>query len=51
MVLWGLPIKGDFYKERIPSFKELTSSRGKTKCLPTTCQYLFQAYYLIVCMQ
>ncbi|KAA0060611.1 hypothetical protein E6C27_scaffold22G004890 [Cucumis melo var. makuwa] len=49
--LWsfgGLPIKGDFYEERIPSFKELTStSRDKTKCLPTTCQYLFQAYYSI----
>ncbi|KAA0057575.1 hypothetical protein E6C27_scaffold497G00470 [Cucumis melo var. makuwa] len=53
--LWsfgGLPIKGDFYEERIPSFKELTStSRDKTKCLPTTCQYLFQAYYSIVCTQ
>ncbi|TYK00336.1 hypothetical protein E5676_scaffold1923G00140 [Cucumis melo var. makuwa] len=52
--LWsfgGLPIKGDFYEERIPSFKELTStSRDKTKCLPTTCQYLFQAYYSIVSM-
>ncbi|KAA0046555.1 hypothetical protein E5676_scaffold403G00180 [Cucumis melo var. makuwa] len=53
--LWsfgGLPIKGDFYEERIPSFKELTSTlRDKTKCLPTTCQYLFQAYYSIVCTQ
>ncbi|TYK16278.1 uncharacterized protein E5676_scaffold21G00470 [Cucumis melo var. makuwa] len=49
--LWsfgGLPVKGDFYEKRIPSFKELTStSRDKTKCLPTTCQYLFQAYYSI----
>ncbi|KAA0057699.1 hypothetical protein E5676_scaffold970G00390 [Cucumis melo var. makuwa] len=47
--LWsfgGLPIKGDFYEERIPSLKELTStSRDKTKYLPTTCQYLFQASY------
>ncbi|KAA0047546.1 hypothetical protein E6C27_scaffold2963G00230 [Cucumis melo var. makuwa] len=43
---------GDFYEEKIPSFKELTStSRDKTKCLPTTCQYLFQAYYSIVCTQ
>ncbi|TYK04516.1 putative mitochondrial protein [Cucumis melo var. makuwa] len=43
---------GDFYEERIPSFKELTStSRDTTKCLPTTCQYLFQAYYSIVCTQ
>ncbi|TYK19639.1 hypothetical protein E5676_scaffold242G00260 [Cucumis melo var. makuwa] len=53
--LWsfrGLPIKGDFYEEMIPSFKELTStSRDKTKCLPTACQYLFQAYYSIVCTQ
>ncbi|KAA0025448.1 hypothetical protein E5676_scaffold68G00270 [Cucumis melo var. makuwa] len=53
--LWsfgGLPIKGDFYEERIPSFKELTStSRDKSKCLPMTCQYLFQAYYSIVCTQ
>ncbi|KAA0055865.1 uncharacterized protein E5676_scaffold943G00610 [Cucumis melo var. makuwa] len=53
--LWsfeGLPINGDFYEERIPSFKELTStSRDKTKCLPTTCQYLFQAYYSIGCTQ
>ncbi|KAA0060402.1 uncharacterized protein E5676_scaffold318G001520 [Cucumis melo var. makuwa] len=51
--LWsfgGLPIKGDFYEERIPSFKELISaSWDKTKCLPTTCQHLFQAYYSIVC--
>ncbi|KAA0058006.1 uncharacterized protein E6C27_scaffold274G003110 [Cucumis melo var. makuwa] len=40
--LWSfgdLPIKGDFYEERIPSFKELI------------CQYLFQAYYSIVCTQ
>ncbi|TYK06200.1 hypothetical protein E5676_scaffold287G00580 [Cucumis melo var. makuwa] len=53
--LWsfgGLSIKGDFYVERIPSFKELTStSRDKTKCLPMTYQYLFQAYYSIVCTQ
>ncbi|KAA0050333.1 hypothetical protein E6C27_scaffold88G00590 [Cucumis melo var. makuwa] len=53
--LWsfgGLPIKGDFYEERIPSFKELTStSWDKTKCLPTTYQYLFQTYYSIVCTQ
>ncbi|KAA0055892.1 hypothetical protein E6C27_scaffold438G00100 [Cucumis melo var. makuwa] len=53
--LWsfgGLCIKGDFYVERIPSFKELTStSRDKTKCLPMTYQYLFQAYYSIVCTQ
>ncbi|KAA0053373.1 uncharacterized protein E6C27_scaffold428G00300 [Cucumis melo var. makuwa] len=54
MDLWsfrGPPIKGDFYEESIPSFKELTFSRDKMKYLPTICQYLFQVYYSIVCTQ
>ena len=45
----GLPIKGEFYEEVIPSYKKLFSTRDKTKLI--TCQYLFQAYYSIICMQ
>ncbi|TYK06377.1 hypothetical protein E5676_scaffold163G00690 [Cucumis melo var. makuwa] len=44
--LWsfgGLPIKGDFYEERIPSFKELTfASLDKTKYLPMICNIFFR---------
>ncbi|KAA0047860.1 hypothetical protein E6C27_scaffold133G001260 [Cucumis melo var. makuwa] len=48
--LWsfrGLPIKGDLYEKRIPSFKELSSSRD----LSISYQYLFRANYSIVCTQ
>ncbi|KDP38611.1 hypothetical protein JCGZ_05318 [Jatropha curcas] len=44
--LGGLPIRGSFYDEMIPSSGDLTRvDGGGTPFLPQSCKYLFYAYY------